>query len=203
MISQGEEPLAAEALAAAFRDTPLTRAVVRSQRPGRRLRSTRQGMRLTLASARRDGLRYRARPPGGPVLGALVGAPSEALPLPAPAASLQLRAWFGQGLRVVLRWAEVARALERVHPSEPHHYLALLGVDPAEQGRGTGTALLARFLAAVDAAGRPSYLETDRPENLAFYGRHGFEVQREIRLVGLPVWCLWRPARPASTEETR
>jgi hypothetical protein len=43
--------------------------------------------------------------------------------------------------------------------------------------------------------GVPSYLETDRRENLAFYERAGFGVQSEEEIVGVPVW---RRARPAA-----
>ena len=37
---------------------------------------------------------------------------------------------------------QLAEAMEAVHPSDPHHYLMLLGVVPARQGTGVGSALL-------------------------------------------------------------
>ncbi|MDX6732846.1 MAG: hypothetical protein QOC54_2794, partial [Baekduia sp.] len=42
----------------------------------------------------------------------------------------------------------------------------------------------------------PAYLETGKERNLAFYGRHGFEVLDRLDLPkGPPVWFLWREPR--------
>lgn len=70
---------------------------------------------------------------------------------------------------------------ERYHPSEDHWYLPLLGVDPARQRRGYGSALLKRSLAVCDQDGKHAYLESSNPENISLYRRHGFEVMGEIQ----------------------
>ena len=93
------------------------------------------------------------------------------------------------------RWAQVYRELEAVHPLEPHWYLAVLGIAPQHQRNGNGAALVDAFLEQVDAEASPSYLETDRQENIAFYARAGFEVKREVSVLEVPVWCMWRQAR--------
>src|SRR5262245_22537449 len=49
------------------------------------------------------------------------------------------------------------------HPTEPCWYLPLIGVDPKEQGRGHGTALLRFALERVDRERRPAYLENSNP----------------------------------------
>lgn len=83
------------------------------------------------------------------------------------------------------------------HPSEPHWYLALLGVDPAHQGSGLGGQLLRTKLSMCDANGTPAYLETQKPENLPFYERFGFRVMKEISVKDCPsVWLMWRDPRP-------
>jgi ribosomal protein S18 acetylase RimI-like enzyme len=64
---------------------------------------------------------------------------------------------------------------------EPHWYLAGIGVDPAYQRRGIGSALLAPGLEAADEAGLPCALLTNSEANLAFYGHRGFEVVLEGR----------------------
>ena len=52
--------------------------------------------------------------------------------------------------------------------------------------------------AFIDAEGLPAYLESSKESNLAFYGRHGFEVTGEIRTprAGPTLWLMWRGARP-------
>jgi len=183
---------AAEALAEACRDSPLTVAVTRGG-PARRLRSNRHGMRAMLSSARRGAWALAADEPGGrAVAGALLAVPPLRFPLPPPPLRAQLRCVAGQGVGTVRRWGRVYRELLAIHPEEPHWYLAVLGIAPAHQGRGLGSALLAGLLAQSDADGRPVYLETDRAANLPFYERAGFRVARETRTLDVRVWCLWR-----------
>lgn len=89
-------------------------------------------------------------------------------------------------------------AVSKAHPDEPHWYLALLGVDPAFQGRGLGGELLRPALARCDETGVPAYLETQKFENLAFYERFGFRVTRELAVDDSPtIWLMWRePVAP-------
>jgi len=88
-------------------------------------------------------------------------------------------------------------AVEKAHPAEPHWYLALLGVDPSRQRRGLGAALLRPVLEHCDEFGESAYLETQKPDNLAYYARFGFEVRNRITVGDSPpVWLLWRDARP-------
>ena len=86
--------------------------------------------------------------------------------------------------------------VERRHPTEPHYYLAILGVDPAAQGRGLGSAVLQPMLDRCDTEGVPAYLESSKATNVAFYERHGFRVTGEIELpFGPPMWLMWRDPR--------
>jgi ribosomal protein S18 acetylase RimI-like enzyme len=74
---------------------------------------------------------------------------------------------------------DVAALLEQMagyHPGEPHWYLPLIGVDPARQGQGYGSALLRPVLAICDRDRSLAYLESSNPRNIALYERHGFEV---------------------------
>ena len=99
-----------------------------------------------------------------------------------------------------LRTVSVLGGLERMekrHPQDRSHwYLFILGTEPAAQGQGLGSALLAQMLARVDAAGLPAYLESSSEQNLAFYGRHGFAVTSEVAIPGGPrIWPMWREPR--------
>jgi ribosomal protein S18 acetylase RimI-like enzyme len=71
---------------------------------------------------------------------------------------------------------EVGDTMEQYHPKEPHWYLAMIGVDPARQGRGYGSAILKESLKRCDQDGVMAYLESSNPKNVPLYERHGFEV---------------------------
>ena len=72
------------------------------------------------------------------------------------------------------------------HPSELHWYLPLIGVEPAKQGRGYGSALLGHALEQIDHEGRIAYLESTDPANIPLYKRHGFEVIGKIQVGDSP-----------------
>ncbi len=77
--------------------------------------------------------------------------------------------------------------MEKFHPAEPHWYLPMIGVDPAHQGAGIGSALMAEALKAVDRDGAIAYLESSNPRNISLYQRHGFKVIGEIQSGSSPV----------------
>jgi ribosomal protein S18 acetylase RimI-like enzyme len=85
-------------------------------------------------------------------------------------------------------------AVEAMHPRAPHWYLGVLGTDPAFQGRGIGSAMMGPVLQRCDSEGLPAYLESSKESNVAFYGRHGFEVTREAQPMadGPRLWLMWR-----------
>ena len=85
--------------------------------------------------------------------------------------------------------------MDRHHPMDrPHAYLWFLGVAPAAQGRGVGSALLRAANARNDAAGLPAYLETGTTRNVALSERHGFKVisQHKARADAPNMWSMWR-----------
>ncbi len=76
--------------------------------------------------------------------------------------------------------------LERYHPSEPHWYLPMIGVDPTHQSQGYGSALLQHALLPCDRDHTPAYLESSNPRNIPLYQRHGFEVLGTIQVGSSP-----------------
>jgi GNAT superfamily N-acetyltransferase len=87
--------------------------------------------------------------------------------------------------------------IEKQHPHEPHYYLAVLGTEPARQGKGLGSAMMQPILDRCDSGGVPAYLESSKASNIPFYERHGFKVTGEIALPGGPsLWPMWREPQP-------
>ncbi len=101
------------------------------------------------------------------------------------------RALGGGGL---LRIPAMA-AVEKLHPPEPHYYLAVLGTHPTHQGRGHASAAMQPVFARADAEGVPCYLESSKEQNVPYYRHHGFEVIDTHDLAngaGPRLWLMWR-----------
>ncbi len=81
---------------------------------------------------------------------------------------------------------QVYEQMDRYHPQDPCWYLPLIGVDPAHQGCGCGSALLRYALARCDSDGIPAYLESSNPRNVSLYQRHGFEIMGNIQAGSSP-----------------
>jgi len=99
-----------------------------------------------------------------------------------------------QDVLALLR-AELCR-FEAAHPhDEPHYYLSLFATRPESRGRGIGMALLREDLAAYDAEGVPTYLESSNPANDARYAAVGYRAvgRFEHSSTGAPVTTMWRP----------
>jgi GNAT superfamily N-acetyltransferase len=108
----------------------------------------------------------------------------------------QIPMLFRMGLETP-RALTVLSLVEKVHPKEPHWYLAVLGTDPQHQGKGLGSALMAPVLANCDEEGVPAYLESSKERNIPFYERHGFKVTSELQIKNGPsLWPMWRDPRP-------
>ena len=112
-----------------------------------------------------------------------------------PAAMATLLKPLDEAIPQVIRWFTRWSHLD---PDEPHVHLGPIGVAPGSQGKGIGAALMRRYVEHLDQEDIAGYLETDRPENVAFYKKFGFVVQRNEELIGTPVWYMWRPSRHKS-----
>jgi GNAT superfamily N-acetyltransferase len=92
------------------------------------------------------------------------------------------------------RMAQLFETLGDHHPSDACWYLAFMGVEPAAQGHGIGTSLLAAVLTQADRDAVPAYLEASSPENRRLYERHGFQTVHELTVADSPTICaMWRP----------
>jgi ribosomal protein S18 acetylase RimI-like enzyme len=137
--------------------------------------------------------------------GAVVGVcgmmpPGDCLPGP----EQQLRMLPGllrSGPRAAGRTMRWLGAWGKRDPKERHWHLGPVAVDAHLQGVGIGSKLMHVFCARMDAAGEDAYLETDKPINVRFYERFGFEVVGEREVLGVPNWFMLRRAGGRNTNE--
>lgn len=76
--------------------------------------------------------------------------------------------------------------MDSFRPDEPYWYLSIIAVDPAQQNKGRGSALMKHALETVDLDKKLAYLESTNEANLTFYQRHGFELIGEIQAGSSP-----------------
>jgi ribosomal protein S18 acetylase RimI-like enzyme len=86
---------------------------------------------------------------------------------------------LGRATGIFLAYGRAVETMRMEVAGGPHWYLAGIGVDPAEQRHGVGGALLGPGIEGAERAGLPAVLLTNNEANISFYGRHGFEVERE------------------------
>jgi GNAT superfamily N-acetyltransferase len=91
----------------------------------------------------------------------------------------------------VVRGLRTSAVQDRGHPEDEHVFLWFLAVDPGQQRKGLGRALLARVFEDADA---PVYLDTSNPANVPYYASFGFEEFGSAALPrGATMWFMRRP----------
>jgi hypothetical protein len=78
---------------------------------------------------------------------------------------------------------------------QPHWHLGPVAVDTHLQRSGIGTLLMKEYCARLDRVHVAGYLETDRPANVAFYERFGFQTVASAPVLNTPNWFMKRTAR--------
>lgn len=163
---------AARVLAAAFDDYPWTRWTLPDDEYARRLEEV---QRLYLSHALDHGI---------VIVDDQVRAVAAFLPphAPAPSEKIQQRVGELHGSRLA---ALIGLALPV--PPEGSWTLETVGVDPAHQGIGLGTAVIGMGLATIDRSGQPVALETSDESNVRLYQRLGFTAAATTRIPEGPI----------------
>ena len=84
----------------------------------------------------------------------------------------------------------------KVMSGQPHYYIWYLGVSPAAQGKGLGTALIHHVQTLAKNENKPIYLETHKSTTVAYYQHLGFKLLAENPFPGHPLVfynMLWEP----------
>jgi ribosomal protein S18 acetylase RimI-like enzyme len=192
----GEVPAVSAALAEAFADEALMNWML----PQRTRRLARRELMFTLELEtyvlRQDGLVFTADDGrGGGLVGGCVVLPPDRWRMPDAVDGRTAVRWLRAFGARLPRASHVKRVLEEHHPIEPHYYIHCVGVKPALQGQGFGSALMRPALERCDGAGLPAYLEASSERSAALYQRLGFVHVGVLKLVdGPPLWAMRRPA---------
>lgn len=96
------------------------------------------------------------------------------------------------GLAGTLRAVRFGQEIGKNRPREPHLYLSVIGVDPEQQGRHLGIALLdhLRSLLNLHSDWIGIYLETATECNLGYYARAGYQQLGEMHPLGVTMWSM-------------
>ena len=70
--------------------------------------------------------------------------------------------------------------IKQHHPKEPFIHFWYLGVEPAEQGKGLGSAMIKKVLVDAVSQNKTVYLETSNPKNFPLYEKMGFEMLADL-----------------------
>jgi ribosomal protein S18 acetylase RimI-like enzyme len=187
---------AALVLGKAFADEPVSMVVYRKFSPERRIRALASDFAGEMVASLR--LSYPVHVvEDEKVVAAAIIYPPGSYPLP------QLDQWLillktvlGNGWYDIRSWMKWLDEAEKLHPTKAHYYLPCIGVDPAYQGKGFGSAIMAHMAAKADQDGVGCYLENANPRNIPFYQRFGFEIVNEKEILGFTNWFMWRePSR--------
>lgn len=100
-----------------------------------------------------------------------------------------------RGLGPFVRSMKMQSAWKKHDHDKPHWHLMLLGVTPEFQGKGIGNQMMMFYCDIIDRDRIEAYHETERPENIPFYQRFGFEVVGEETINGVKNWFMLRPAK--------
>lgn len=192
-LSTKDYAAAATALARAFEDDPAILAILKGYSAQERIQALNIAFGANLQQCGPQAAPLSVYSEAELAGAALIHRPGT---YPPPLAAQLKVFWAGfKALRsptVLWRWAKLLSTMDKHHPKEPHFYLEILGVDPQWQGIGFGSRLMERLNKWADAEGVGSYLETAKAGNVPFYERHGFQVVKELDIIGVHIWLMWR-----------
>jgi ribosomal protein S18 acetylase RimI-like enzyme len=184
---------AAQILARAFVDDPVTVACFQNFSPDRRLNALIVDFTAELLVCLRRGYPLQVNDDGKVIASAVIYPPG-AYPLPVwDQWLLLIKSILGNGFYGVSPWMRWLAEVEKLHPTKPHYYLEYLGVEPEQQGKKVGSALLRCLFDKADEEQVGCYLENANPRNIPFYQRCGFQIINEKEIIGIPSWFMWRP----------
>ena len=183
---------AALVLARAFVEEPVSAHIYRMFSPERRIRALQNDFSAELIASLRKGHPVHLEE-NNRITAAAIIYPPGSYPLPwLDQWVTLLKSVLGNGFYDVRSWLRWLDEADKLHPTAVHYYLPCIGVDPAFQGKGMGSTLMAYLATKADQDGVGCYLENADPRNISFYQRFGFKIMDEKHFLGFPNWYMWR-----------
>lgn len=166
-----EVPALSVAMAQAFANDPVMNWLM----PQRSRRRARRELMFTLELQTyvlpQQGLMFTADDPGGGLAGGCLVLPPGRWRMPETVNGRTAMRWLQTFGTQLPRASRTQRTLEEHHPAEPHYYIRSIGVRPALQGEGLGTALMRPTLDRCDSERVSAYLEASSERSAALYER--------------------------------
>jgi len=184
---------AAQVLARAFVNDPVTVACFRNFSPERRVNALFVDFSAEVLLCVRRGYPIQVNEDGKVIAAAVIYTPG-AYPLPVwDQWLLLIKSLLGNGYYDISPWMRWLSEVDQLHPKNAHYYLEYLGVEPELQGKAVGSTILKHLVNKADDEHVGCYLENANPRNVPFYQRFGFQIMSEKEIIGIPAWFMWRP----------
>jgi len=192
-LEPGDIPAVARLLGRAYRDNPLSIALLGDD-PEVRMRIGERIHAIRIAAMAAP-IVVRV---GGEIVGVYGLEPPGGAPMSPERQQQMLAAFSDAGPGVLARAQEMLSGFAKYAPTERHWKLGPVAVTPHTRGSGIGSRMVEHFCARIDALGSLSCLDTDQVRNVVLYERYGFEVAAEAPVLSVPMWFMVRPAKKRS-----
>lgn len=186
-----EVPFAAAILGRAYRDNPLSVALL-GEDPDLRVRVNEALMAVRLSAMQRRPLGVHA---GGRLTGICGFEGPEGLNMTPEQRQGMARALEQAGPDALPKLGEMLSEFAKRAPDGRYWKLGPVAVNPDWQGGGLGTAMVRGFCERMDELGEVACLDTDQVRNVRLYERFGFEVTDEGLVLGVQMWFMTRRPR--------
>lgn len=194
-LATPSDPAAVDVLCSAFRDYPVMRHVIRTE--GEEYNRHLQDLIRFFVTARR----LRDEPilgieKGQRLAGVALASDPFGPPSPPALAEARERCWSSLGEEARARYEAFGEACSQLLADVPRLHLNMVGITPAEHGRGLGGRLIDAAVRLADnhPAAEGVSLTTEDPDNLPLYRHLGFRETGHHRVAdGLETWAMFRP----------
>lgn len=173
-------------LAAAFQELPTARWIAAD--PDERLKAVLGQFEMLAEHAETHGGIIAS----GDLDGAVIWFDHTEPPPPIPDYDRRLREASGDHYE---RFARLDRLMEHYHPTEPHVYVALVGVREQMRGKGIARAMLHELHERLDKEETPAYLEAVSTDTVRLYESLGYRAHAKpfhLEDGGPALYPMWR-----------